>query len=211
MYCQSQNVVGFLSIKCHSKRHGLSRVVDLKSCLNFIYLGIYTYGESLFYRCRFLHKTEGTKNTDRFQLGYISTSAFDLLIQTTSYWRHSDVTLTPVLTFDKTYVMLFKKIYVNTTSNTTMTVEAFALKSKEGGVCPFLTLLSFSMINTIHHIRPGAILMTHLRETWSNWHWITKMPWNITQFKNYGRLQIQFRISLCKLFSNNRNTETRGT
>ena len=35
------------------------------------------------------------------------------------------------------------------------------------------------------------------------WHWI-KTKWeNFTHFKDYGRLQIQFCITLCILFSNN--------
>jgi len=54
--------------------------------------------------------------------------------------------------------------------------------------------------------RPGAIFIKHLREKLKlREYFATEVhPENITNFTYYGRLQIQLRISLPKVFSNDR-------
>ena len=61
------------------------------------------------------------------------------------------------------------------------------------------------IIYTQHcNIRPGVIFIKPLRKKTEVkgklWHWTTTKPENITVFKDYDRMQIQFCISLRKLF-----------
>jgi len=73
--------------------------------------------------------------------------------------------------------------------------------------------------------RPTDLTFNHIIPTWGHihkapkgktevkgklWHWITTKPENITKFSGYGRLQIQFCINVCKLFSNYENKQTLG-